>query len=115
MQNKILLERLSPFIGPHRHFDIVLSKFGPVYVYPVDRKEEVHEAEVLDGPLEIIETVAFQMLYDEMESDLIKRSNPTAAEIDVVRTRIQALVSGLDFEDECMKAFERYINLYERQ
>ena len=114
MENKILLDRLSPFIGPHRHFDIVLSKFGPVYVYPVDRAEECHEAQVLDNHLEIVETVAFQMLYDKMEPTAAQRTTPTEEEIEAVRTRIQALVSGLDFEDECMRALERYINLYER-
>lgn len=106
---KHLLDRLAPYIGPHRHFDIVLSKYGPVYIYPVDRDETMHEAEVLSGPGRIIESVAFQMICDQMESWAADRIYPTAEELQAVRSRIQAMVSGLDHETEYLDALERYI------
>lgn len=115
MENKILLERFKPYVEPHKDFDIALSKFGPLYVYPVDRKWESHEAEVLDGPKGIIETVAFQMMCDAMEPLHGSRVNPTEAEVGAVRSRIQALVSGLDFEAECMETVDRYLSQYYKE
>lgn len=112
MENKILLERFRPFIDPHPHFDIVLSKFGPLYVYPVDRKGETHEAEMLTGPQGIIETVAFQMICDVMESAPNHRTRPTEEEFSAVRSRVQSLLSGLDFERDAMGAVDRYIGQY---
>lgn len=112
MENKILLERFSPYIEPHKDFDIVLSKFGPIYVYPVDRKGEFHEAEVLDGPKGIIETVVFQMICDVMESAPNYRTRPTEEEFSSVRSRVQSLLSGVDFELDALDAVDRYIGQY---
>lgn len=112
MENKILLERFGPYIEPHKHFDIALSKFGPLYVYPVDRKGESHEAEVLDGPKGIIETVVFQMICDVMESAPNHRTRPTEEEFSSVRSRVQSLLSGLDFEHDAMDAVDCYIGQY---
>lgn len=75
----------------------------------MDRKGECHEAEVLDGPEGIIQTVAFQMICDQMESWAADRIYPTEEELQTVRSRIQALVSGLEHETEYLDALERYI------
>lgn len=115
MENKLLLDRLGPFIGPHQHFDIVLSKFGPVYVYPVDSAETVFEAYVLDGAAGIIETVALQMVCDRMEDWEVDRISPTVGDVRAIRSRIQALVSGLEQEDEYMAALERYFAQYPQE
>lgn len=112
METKILLDRLSPYIDPHKHFDIAMSKYGPLYVYPVDRKGESHEAEMLDGPKGIVETVVFQMICDVMESAPKNRTRPTAGELLSVRNQLQALLSGMDFEDEAMNIADQYIEAY---
>lgn len=112
MENKILIDCFSSYIAPHKHFDITLSKYGPVYVYPVDRKEECHEAEVLDGTKGIIETVVFQMICDVMEPVSMSRTRPTEEELLSVRKRIQALISGLDFESGAMDITDQYIAMY---
>lgn len=112
MENKALIARFGPYIAPHKHFDIALSKFGPLYVYPVDRKGESHEAEVLDGPKGIIETVAFQMICDVMESAPKNRTRPTEGELSSVRIRIRTLVLGSEFEDKVMSFADRYIEQY---
>lgn len=109
MKNKILIGRLAPYIAPHKHFDVTMSKYGPVYIYPADRKGECHDAEVLNGTRGIIEAVAFQMICDAMETEASHRTTPTKDEINSVRMRIKACVSGLEFEEECMEAFEQYI------
>ena len=112
MENKILLERFGPYIEPHKHFDIALSKFGPLYVYPVDRQGEMHEAEMLTGPDKIVETVVFQMICDVMESAQNYRTRPTEEEFSSVRSRVQSLLSDLDCEAEAMQEVDRYIKQY---
>ena len=112
METKILLDRLSPYISPHKHFDVATSKYGPLYVYPVDRKGESHEAEMLGGPKEIVETVVFQMICDVMESAPKNRTRPTEGELSSVRIRIRTLVLGSEFEDEVMSFADRYIEQY---
>lgn len=115
MENKILLDRLAPFVLPHQHFDLIPSKFGPVYVYPVDSDETVFEAQVLDGSAGIIETVALQMVCDRMEEWEFDRISPSEEEARAIRSRIQALVSGLEREGEYMAALERYFAQYPRE
>lgn len=114
MESKILIDRFSPYIAPHEHFDVTMSKYGPVYIYPADRKGERHDAEVLDGAKGIIETIAFQMICDAMENEASHRTTPTKDEINSVRMRMKACVAGLDFEEECMEVFEGYISQYEQ-
>ena len=105
-----LLEAFRPYIAQHKHFDLTLSKFGPVYVYPVDRQGELFEAEVLDGPKEIIETVAFQMICDITEP--FQRIIPNDEEIHAVRLRIRSMLGGLESESESerMAIFEKYVS-----
>lgn len=112
METKILLDRLSPYIAPHKHFDITMSKYGPLYVYPVDRKETLYEAEVLCGSEGIVKTVAFQMICDVMEPVSMSRTRPTKEELLSVRNQLQALLSGMDFEDEAMNIVDQYIEMY---
>lgn len=114
MKNKILLDRLSPYIAPHKHFDITLSKYGPIYVYPVDREETLHEAEVLCGLEGIVKTVVFQLICDVMGPVSKSRTRPTEEELLSVRNQIQALLSGLDFENEAMSIADQYIEHYRR-
>ena len=101
-----LLEVFRPYIAQHPHFDLVLSKFGPIYVYPADRQGELHEAEVLDGPKGIIETVAFQMICDVIESRA--RTSPTKEELAAVQTQILSCIP-----EEYAEIVERYIKQYE--
>jgi hypothetical protein len=101
-----LLEVFRPYIAPHPDFDLVLSKFGPLYVYPVDRQGEMHEAEVLDGPKGIIEAVAFQMICDAIESGT--RASPTKEELAAVRSRVLSCIP-----EEYAEIVERYIKQYE--
>ena len=112
MDNKTLLDCFAPYIAPHKHFDVVLSKYGPLYVYPVDRRGEMHEAEMLTGPDKIIETVVFQMICDTMESAQNHRTRPTEEEFSSVRSRVQSLLSDLDCEAEAMHEVDRYIKQY---
>lgn len=101
-----LLETFRPYIAQHPHFDIVLSKFGPIYVYPADRQGILHEAEVLDGPKGILETVAFQMICDVIENGM--RASPTREELAAVRSRILSCIP-----EEYADVLERYIKQYE--
>lgn len=112
MENKNLIDCFSSYIAPHKHFDITLSKYGPIYVYPVDRKETLYEAEVLCGPEGIVKTVAFQMICDVMEPVSMSRTRPTKEELLSVRNQLQALLSGMDFEDEAMNIVDQYIEAY---
>ena len=112
MENKNLIDCFSSYIAPHKHFDITMSKYGPIYVYPVDRKGESHEAEMLDGPKGIVETVVFQMICDVMEPVSMSRTRPTKEELLSVRNQLQALLSGMDFEDEAMNIVDQYIEAY---
>lgn len=112
MENKILIDCFNSYIAPHKHFDITLSKYGPLYVYPVDRKETLYEAEVLCGPEGIVKTVAFQMICDVMEPVSMSRTRPTKEELLSVRNQLQALLSGMDFEDEAMNIADQYIEAY---
>ena len=107
-----LLNAFRFYVTPHKHFDLVLSKYGPLYVYPVDRQGEMHEAEVLDGPKGIAETIAFQMICDVMESAPKSRTRPTEEELSSVRTRIQTLVAGTEFEREVLGFVDGYIEQY---
>lgn len=103
---KNLLGVFRPYITQHPDFDLVLSKFGPIYVYPVDRQGELHEAEVLDGPKGIIEAVAFQMICDAIESGT--RASPTKEELSAVRSRVLSCIP-----EEYTDVLKRYIKQYE--
>lgn len=105
-----LLKTFRPYIDPHPHFDIVLSKHGPVYVYPVDRQGLLHDAEVLDGRKGIVETVAFQMICDVTEPS--RRVIPTEEEIHAVRLRFQSVLKGLESEPAYMAIFEEYVSRF---
>lgn len=107
-----ILEAFRSYVAPHKDFDLVLSKYGSIYVYPVDRQGELHEAEVLDGPKGIAETIAFQMICDVMESAPKSRTRPTEEELSSVRARIQAFVSGAEFEREVLAFVDSYIEQY---
>lgn len=105
-----IVEAFHPYIAPHAHFDLVLSKYGPVYVYPVDRKGECHEAEVLDSPKRVVEEIAFQMVCDQMEGTSLDRTAPTEEEKETVRTRFHSFVDGSEFATESMAMLESYLN-----
>lgn len=107
-----LLEAFRFYVAPHPDFDLVLSKYGPLYVYPVDRQGEMHEAEVLDGLKGIVEAIAFQMICDVMESAPKSRTRPTEEELSSVRARIQTLVAGAEFEREVLAFVDGYIEQY---
>lgn len=114
MENEALIACFGPYIAPHKHFDIAMSKYGPLYVYPVDRKGESHEAEMLDGPKGIIETVVFQMICDVMEPVSRERTRPTKEELTSVKSRVQALLSGTNFESEALSVADQYIEVYKQ-
>ena len=106
-----LLEDFRPYIAQHRDFDIVLSKFGPVYVYPVDRQGELHEAEVLDGPKGIVETVAFQMICDAIEVD--PGGEITKEMLSSVQSRVLSCMADLESADDYANILERYLKQFE--
>ncbi len=106
-----LLEVFRHYVAQHSDFDIVLSKFGPLYVYPVDRQGELHEAEVLDGPKGIIETVAFQMICDAIQVD--PSGEITKEMLSFVRSRVLSCMADLESADDYTKILERYLRQFE--
>ena len=110
--NKIL-DLFRPYISAHKHFDLVPSKYGAIYVYPVDRQETLHDSEVLSSPKGVVEAIAFQMVCDQMAGTPLDRVIPNEEETKAIRLRFLSFIRESDAATEYVSILEDYLSHWE--